>query len=83
MSLPLADGNAAGMATAMEPVVKTETAIDQVKRDLHRALDTMHADLDRVEILAAALGAFSRPVPDYEPAFRHMPHLTLSAHEIG
>jgi hypothetical protein len=43
----------------------------------------MHADLDRVEILAAALSAFSRPVPDYEPHFRHLDHMTLSAHELG
>jgi len=71
------------MTPAKEKVMGTDSAIDRVKGDLHRALDTMHADLDRVEILAAALGAFSKPVPDYEPAFRHMPNLTLSAHEIG
>ena len=47
--------------------MRTETAIDRVKRDLHRALDNMRADLDRIEILAAALSAFSKPVPDYEP----------------
>jgi hypothetical protein len=63
--------------------MRTESAIDRIKRDLHRALDAMRADLDRVEILAAALAAFSRPVPDYEPAFRHMQHLTLSEHELG
>ena len=39
-------------------------------------------DMARVEILAAALSAFSRPVPDYEPAFRHMHHMALSAHEL-
>ena len=47
--------------------MKSETAIDRVRRDLHRVLDNMRADLDRVEILTAALSAFSRPVPDYEP----------------
>jgi hypothetical protein len=50
---------------------------------LHRALDHMRVDLDRIEILAAALSAFSRRVPDYEPCFRHLRHLTLTAHELG
>ena len=63
--------------------MQTETAIDRVKRDLHGALDNMRADLDRVDILSAALSAFSKPVPDYEPTFQHMRHLTLNAHEIG
>ena len=61
----------------------TETAIDRVKRDLHGALDTMRTELDRVELLAAALSVFSRPIPDYEPRFRHMPSVPLSAHELG
>jgi hypothetical protein len=30
----------------------------------------------------AALSAFSRPVPDYEPAFLNMRHLMLTAHEL-
>ena len=63
--------------------MKSETAIDRVRRDLHRVLDHTRADLDRVEILAAALSAFSRPIPDYEPDFRHLDHMTLSAHELG
>jgi hypothetical protein len=63
--------------------MKTETAADQVRRELHRVHDNMRADLDRVEILAAALGAFSKPVPDYEPSFRHLRHLTMNAHELG
>jgi len=42
----------------------------------------MRADLDRIEILMAALSAFSRPVPDYEPCFRNMHHLMLTAHEL-
>ncbi len=63
--------------------MRTELAIDQVRRDLHRVLDNMRADLDRIEILAAALGAFSQPVPDYEPGFRHLRDLTLTTHELG
>lgn len=66
------------MGTAM----RTETATDRVERELHRALDHMGADLDRIEILTAALDAFSRPIPDYEPRFRHMRHLMLNAHEL-
>ena len=62
--------------------MKTETVADQVRRELHRVHDNMRADLDRIEILTAALGAFCRPIPDYEPSFRHMRHLTLSAHEL-
>ena len=54
-----------------------------VKRELDGALDTLRADLDRIDILSAALGAFSMPVPDYEPTFQHMRHLTLNAHELG
>jgi hypothetical protein len=62
--------------------VKAETAID-VRRQLHRVLDNMRADLDRVEILSAALQAFSKPVPDYEPGFRHIQNLSLSTHKLG
>jgi hypothetical protein len=50
---------------------------------LHRALDHARADLDRIEILSAALCAFSKPVPDYEPAFRHIRNMELRAPEIG
>jgi hypothetical protein len=63
--------------------MKTETAIELIRHDLHRALDNMRADLNRIEILSAALSAFGRPVPDYEPGFRHMRNLTLDVHRIG
>jgi hypothetical protein len=53
-----------------------------VQLELHRVLDHMRADLDRSEILMAALSAFSKPVPDYEPCFRNMHHLMLTAHEL-
>jgi hypothetical protein len=61
----------------------TETATDRVKRELDGALDTMRADLDRVELLAVALSVFSHPVLDYEPRFHHLQRVPLSAHEIG
>lgn len=61
----------------------TESSMDRIKRELHRAIDRMHSDLARVEILTAALSAFSRPIPDYEPAFQHIHRARLSAHELG
>lgn len=63
--------------------MRTETAIDRVKRDLHRVLDNVRNDLDRIDILLAALNAFSKPVPDYEPVFRHIRHFALNAHALG
>ena len=57
--------------------MKTHTAMDQVRRDLLVALD--HT---RVELLSAAMSAFSKPVPEYEPRFHHMHELALTKHEI-
>jgi hypothetical protein len=57
-------------------------AADRMKREMQRALDRMRVELDRIEILAVALAAFAQPVPDYEPGFRHMRHLTASAIEL-
>ena len=54
-----------------------------VKRELDRVIDTMRRELDRVEILAVALGAFSAPVPDYEPRFHHFGGLTAGAELSG
>lgn len=63
--------------------MRTESATDRVRCELHRALDHMRADLDRVEILSAALNAFSKPVPDYEPGFQHLRNMDLRTHELG
>jgi hypothetical protein len=63
--------------------MKTNSALERVTRELHRVLDRMRTDLDRIEILAEAMNAFGRPVPDYEPGFRHLKNLTLGAHQIG
>ena len=62
--------------------MSTATAIDRVRGELHRELAHMRTNLDRFEILMAALSAFRRPVPNYEPAFRNMGHLMLTAHEL-
>lgn len=63
--------------------MRTESATDRVRRELHRAIDRLRAELDRIEILSAALNAFSKPVPDYEPAFRHVRNADLRTHELG
>ena len=60
-----------------------ETASDRLKRELHRAVERIRTELDKIEILSAAMGAFSMPVPDYEPGFRHLRHVTASALELN
>ncbi len=54
-------------------------SMDRLKREVHRALDTIDTQLARLEILTAAMAAFSRPIPDYEAGFQHQRHLTASA----
>ena len=61
----------------------TQDATSQLSRRLRRVLDNMRADIDRVEMLSAALAGFSRPVPAYEPAFHHLHAVTLRDHQIG
>lgn len=61
----------------------TDVATEQIKEELHRAIDRLRVDLTRIEILSAALMAFARPVPDYEPAFRHMQKATRGVYELG
>jgi hypothetical protein len=63
--------------------METDAAIERVKKQLLRAFDNTRAELDRIEILAAGLAAFNAPVPGYEPTFRHLPQINLSAHEIA
>lgn len=59
------------------------TASDRLKRELQRAVDRIRLELDKIEILSAAMAAFSKPVPDYEPGFRHTRHVTASALELN
>ena len=62
---------------------KTNAAIlDELARELNRVLEKVHVDLDRVAILTGALAGFSRPVPDYEPTFRHWHRRALREHEL-
>ena len=60
----------------------TDATIDRVKKELLRAFDNTRAELDRIEVLAAGLAAFNTPIPGYEPTFRHLPQLSLNAHEL-
>lgn len=59
-----------------------EAAIDRVKSELNRAFDKTRADLDRIEILAAGLAAFYKPIPNYEPRFQHLRRATIQAREL-
>jgi len=40
---------------------------DVERRELEKAHNRRATDLERVEMLAVALDAFARPIPDYEP----------------
>jgi hypothetical protein len=60
----------------------TDAVIERIKKELLRAFDNTRAELDRIEILTAALAAFNKPVPHYEPMFRHLNHLNLKVHEM-
>jgi hypothetical protein len=46
-------------------------------------LERIRVELDKIEILSAAMIAFSKPVPEYEPGFRHLRHVTASALELN
>ena len=63
--------------------MEKELATSQIANQLNRVLANMSSDLDRVEILSAALAAFIRPVPEYEPTFHHWNAATLHDHELA
>jgi hypothetical protein len=60
-----------------------EATTGRIKREFHDVLDSMRDDLDRIELLAITMSAFSRPIPDYEPRFRHLNRAALNAQEFG
>ncbi|HEY7998771.1 MAG: hypothetical protein WA743_01780 [Pseudolabrys sp.] len=60
-----------------------EATTGRIKREFHDVLDSMRDDLDRIELLAITMSAFSRPIPDYEPRFRHLNRAALNAQELG
>jgi hypothetical protein len=57
--------------------------MDRMQRELDRAVAALRLDLDRVELLTAAVNAFSRPVPEYEPSFQHLHRTSLNEHQLG
>ena len=61
----------------------TQTGGDRLKRELQRAVERIRTELDKIEILSAAMSAFTKPVPDYEPGFHHLRHVTASALELN
>lgn len=61
----------------------TQEPQQQLMNDLQGALDKISCELARVELLAAALARLSRPVPEYEPRFRHLGPLGLTDHELS
>ncbi|HVV61858.1 MAG TPA: hypothetical protein VHD14_08880 [Pseudolabrys sp.] len=66
----------------MELTIEKETGTDRLGRDLERTIGKLRADIDRVEMLTAALRAFTAPVPEYEPRLRNV-RLNLSSYELG
>jgi hypothetical protein len=38
----------------------------RIEQNLRAAIDTLHADMVRVEFWAFALSGFAQPIPDYE-----------------
>lgn len=50
-----------------------------LRHEMHRVVERIGRELEKLEILAAAMAAFSRPVPEYDHNFRHQRHPTASA----
>jgi hypothetical protein len=48
-------------------VAAREPVRERIRRKLERAMEHMDEDFERVEFWAAALDAFTQPVPNYEP----------------
>ena len=49
-----------------------EPAADAIVRNLIEALERLRGDLDRMELWAAALERFQRPVPEYRSGDQHL-----------
>ena len=49
-----------------------EQATDTIVRNLIESLERLRADLDRMELWAAVLDRFQRPVPDFQPDEQHL-----------
>src|SRR5262245_980469 len=51
---------------------RNEPVRERIRRKLESAMEHMDEDFERVEFWAAALDAFTQPVPDYEPPHEFM-----------
>jgi hypothetical protein len=60
------------VSTARKANNMPEPAEDQIVRNLAKAIERLHEDLDRVELWTAALDCFQRPVPDYQSGERYL-----------
>jgi hypothetical protein len=49
-----------------------EPAEDQIVRNLAKAIERLHEDLERVELWTEALNCFQRPVPEYQSGERYL-----------
>jgi hypothetical protein len=49
-----------------------EPAADAIVRNLIEAVERLRTDLDRMELWAAALDRFQRPIPDYHSTDQHL-----------
>jgi hypothetical protein len=45
---------------------------ERLTQELHRVLDRISGDFDRIEILSVALSCFCEPIPDYDPGFHNL-----------
>ncbi len=61
----------------------TDVVFERVKNELKRSFEKTRAELDRIELLAAGLAAFSKPIPDYEPRFQHLGRTIVGARELA
>jgi hypothetical protein len=53
-------------------VAAREPVRERIRRKLERAMEHMDEDIERVEFWAAALDAFTQPVPSYEAPNKFM-----------
>jgi hypothetical protein len=49
-------------------------------RRAHELFEKIRVGIERVDLLASFLAVLAKPVPEYEPEFRHLP---TSVHEIS
>ncbi len=60
-----------------------EPAGEKIVRNLQQAVERLHDDIARVELWADALGCFSKPVPDYDPAKGNLNKFALTPTRSG